>query len=231
MRNTQRTRTMKGSMTALLMTSVFCLAVSAVPAQAATVTYALDYIFSPPTGSVTSLVTATLTDTGTAVQFDITNQAGIGTKLDSLYFNFAQGTINPDQLTFSNVSAAGGTYSTLLAPSINAIVAALKADGDGYFDGKFAYSTNNFLAQGETLSFRLSAAGEDLSVNDFNFFSRMGGGTGSYILASHIQNLPATGSSVWVGTVTPVPLPAALWLFGSGIVGLVGVLRRMRNLA
>jgi hypothetical protein len=96
----------------------------------------------------------------------------------------------------------------------------LKADGDGYFDGRFQYSQSNFLGHGETLSFRLTAAGQDLSVDDFHFFSLPGGGTGSYIMASHIQNMPVTGSSVWVGTVAPVPLPASAILFGSGCAGI-----------
>jgi len=30
-------------------------------------------------------------------------------------------------------------------------------------------------------------------------------------------------------TLTPVPVPAAVWLFGSGLLGLVGVARRKRN--
>ena len=33
------------------------------------------------------------------------------------------------------------------------------------------------------------------------------------------------------GTMTPVPVPAAVWLFGSGLMGLVGVARRRRNRA
>ena len=37
----------------------------------------------------------------------------------------------------------------------------------------------------------------------------------------------AIGSSVDVST-SPVPVPAALWLFGSGLLGLVGVARRRR---
>mgnify|MGYP001572206432 CR=1 FL=1 len=197
---------------------------AASPAHAATVTYALDYIFSPATGSVTPLGTVTLTDLDNAVQFDVLNQAGTGTKLDSLYFNFTHGSLIPNQLLFSSVSAASGTYSTLLASSIGATDNSLKADGDGYFSGKLAYSTNNFLGQGQTLSFRVSAAGQTLSVADFHFFSLPGGGAGSYIMASHVQNMPLTGSSVWVGTV--VPIPAAAVLFGSGLLGLVGMARR-----
>lgn len=214
----------------LCFSSVLWLA--AVPAQAMTVsvTYPLDYIFSPPTGSGVPLATVTLTDLGNAVQFDVMNQAGAGTKFDSLYFNFAHGSMNPDQLTFSNVSAAAGTYSTLLAPTISSTLAGLKADGDGYFDGKFQYDGSNFLGHGDTLSFRLSAAGQDLGVEDFHFFSLPGGGTGSYIMASHIQNMPGTGSSVWVGTVAAVPLPAAALLFGTGLVGLAGAMRNGRLL-
>jgi len=193
--------------------------VAPAPSQAATVTYSLDYIFSPPTGSGTPLATVTLTDVDTAVRFDVTNRAGAGTRLDSLYFNFAQGAINPNQLTFSDVSAAPGSYGTLLALSTSATVAGLKADGDGYFDGKISYNTNNYLGHGETLSFRLSSAGQDLSVNDFHFFSLPGGGTGSYIMASHIQNMPYPGNSLWVGTVAAVPLPGALLLFGTGLGG------------
>ncbi|NWF71604.1 MAG: hypothetical protein HXY51_00970 [Nitrospirae bacterium] len=196
------------------------------PLHASAVIYPLDYVFSPPTGTVTPLGTVTLTDLGTAVQFDVLNQAGAGTKLDSLYFNFAHGSLNPDQLAFSNVSAVTGTYSTLLAPTTSSTINGLKADGDGYFDGKFEYTTNNFLGHGQTLSFHLSVVGQDLGVEDFHFFSLPGGGTGSYVMASHIQNLPGSGDSLWVGTATPVPLPAAVLLFGSGLMGLFPMLRR-----
>ena len=193
-------------------------AVSA-PAEAMTL-YNLNYVFSPATGTVAPMGTVTITDLGTDVRFDIMNQAGAGTKLDSLYFNFSHGTTNLNQLLFSNVSAASGTYQTQLAPTTTATVSGLKADGDGYFDGKFEYTSNNFLGNGQTLSFRLSAAGQDLAERDFHFFSLPGGGSGSYILASHIKNLQPGGTSAWVGTVAAVPLPGAALLFLSGLSGL-----------
>lgn len=191
------------------------------PLHASAVTYPLNFIFSPATGTVAPMATVTLTDLGNTVQFDLLSQAGAGSKLDSFYFNFAQGTINPNQLTFSNVSAVNGIYSTMLAPLTSSTVNALKADGDGFFDGKIEYLRNNFLGHGQTLSFRLSSVGQNLGVQDFNFFSLPGGGSGSYIMASHIQSLPQGGSSAWVGTVAAVPLPAAALLFGSGLIGLL----------
>lgn len=212
------------SMVGLLLLSA--LSVFSAPAWAMTV-YNLDYVFSPPTGTGAPMGTVTLTDLGAAVQFDIVNKAGAGSKLDSLYFNFLHGATNPNQLVFSNVSAAAGTYTTLLAPLTTSTLPGLKADGDGYYDGKFSYTGNNFLGHNQTLSFRLSATGQDLAESDFHFFSIPGGGTGTYILASHIQNLQPGGTSAWVGTVASVPLPGAALLFLSGLSGLAIARKRI----
>lgn len=45
-------------------------------------------------------------------------------------------------------------------------------------------------------------------------------GANSYIVSFD------SGSSVLTVDVNPVPVPAAAWLFGSGLLGLVGVARR-----
>ena len=41
-----------------------------------------------------------------------------------------------------------------------------------------------------------------------------------------IDGVPTPGTGTAVANVAPVPLPAALWLFGAGLMGLVGVGRR-----
>jgi hypothetical protein len=41
---------------------------------------------------------------------------------------------------------------------------------------------------------------------------------------------PTSGTVSYVGQVSAVPVPAAVWLFGSGLVGLVSIARR-RNQA
>jgi hypothetical protein len=206
-------------------------------AQAATI-YFLDNIFSsdgppaaPPVGpAFPPLGIVTLTDLGDQVRFNVVNLAGTGTKLDSLYFNFEKGTLDPDQLVFSNVNAAGGTFTTVLADTTSSQGVGLKADGDGYFDGKFEYTTNNFLGHGQILSFDLGIAGQNLDPIHFNFLSidPQGNSPGPFVLASHIKAFPGEGSA-WVGTVSPVPLPPAALLFGSGLLAMVGWLRRRQS--
>jgi len=69
---------------------VSALSVFLAPADAMTV-YNLNYVFSPATGTVPPMGTVTLTDLGASVRFDVVNNAGAGSKLDSLHFNFSHG--------------------------------------------------------------------------------------------------------------------------------------------
>ena len=42
---------------------------------------------------------------------------------------------------------------------------------------------------------------------------------------------PASNTTIYLSstlTVTPIPVPAALWLFGSGLLGLIGIARRKK---
>jgi hypothetical protein len=75
----------------------------------------------------------------------------------------------------------------------------------------------------------LSATGST-AIKLFGFTGNgINGGTlQSYILGS--VTLAANGTLTITGN-TPVPLPAAVWLFGSGLMGLVGVSRRRKAAA
>ena len=204
-------------------------------AQGATV-YNLDFIYAPAIGQVAPpLATVTLTDRGPiegTVRFDVFNQAGVGTKLDSLYFNFAKDALNPSQLQFTNVSAAVGTFTTVLAPTTtDTSNNALRPGPDGFFDGKIEYTTNNFLGNGQTLTFDLGIPSQDLDPIHFNFLSIPGpGGTpGPFLLASHLQAFDVPGSTETSAWIAAVPLPPAVVLFGAGLVALVGLGARNRR--
>ena len=73
-------------------------------------------------------------------------------------------------------------------------------------------------------------AGEYLGVL---FDGTIGAGE-SVLIALHLQSLPnnpdgsGTNQSDWYISA-PIPVPAAVWLFGSGLIGLVGVARRKRS--
>ena len=80
-------------------------------------------------------------------------------------------------------------------------------------------------------------AGDDLAPSDgsslklFGFTGNNSAGTlQSYILGT--ASLGADGTLTIAGNgAAPVPLPAAVWLFGSGLMGLVGVSRRRKEAA
>jgi len=88
----------------------------------------------------------------------------------------------------------------------------------------------------------------EVQVSDFSFpgisgdfivatieFHAVGLGTSNLTLTNSVGNpwaydgSPITPLSFVSGSVTVVPIPAAVWLFGSGLLGLVGVARRKKT--
>lgn len=198
-------------------------------ATADEVSYPLDQMFHPIPIEVPTLAVVSLTDLGNNIRVDVTNLAQ--GNLNSLYFNFNGDPYNKDprNLRFSNVRLDGSllpifAYRTNLAPTENARLGNLVPPGDGFFDGRLVL--NRFLASvgtGETLSFDLGINGVNLSIADFQLPSLPAGPNPGFVFASQIFGFQ--GGSVWVGALTPVPLPASFLLFGSSLIGLIAISR------
>jgi hypothetical protein len=99
-----------------------------------------------------------------------------------------------------------------------------KADGGGYYDILIDIDPDDPLNAGDVLVITFTDTSGTLTVDDFDLWATPSGGEGVYLSVVKIQS---TGDDLegsdWVGAV---PVPAAAWLFGSALLGLVGVARR-----
>jgi len=201
-------------------------------ATAASVTFNYTESFGsvPPDGPA-PYATATFDDGGTAGSVTLTmSVAGTvdGADVTAMFFNLDP-TLDPTLLTFTR---DGGTGPATATTNILTGVDAYRAGGDGYYDIVFDFPPppGNNAARfnaGEDLVYTITGTG--ITADSFNFFGEPGPGEGNpgpYLSVARFQSTgPDQEGSDWVGAV---PVPAAVWLFGSGLLGLVGIARRRR---
>lgn len=75
---------------------------------------------------------------------------------------------------------------------------------------------------GETLGIFFALQGTQTYADVVNELA-----SGQLRVGLHVQAFDGGGSESFVNM--PVPVPAALWLFGSGLLGLIGFARRKKN--
>jgi hypothetical protein len=142
-----------------------------------------------------------------------------------MYFNLDP-SLDPTSLSFTRDSGSGPTAANT---SIQTGTDAFKAGGDGLYDILFDFppSTGQQAARfnaGEDLVYTITGTG--ITADSFNFFATPDGGFGPYLSAAKFQDTgPGQLDSDWVGAV---PIPAAVWLFSSGLLGLFGIARRKK---
>lgn len=127
-------------------------------------------------------------------------------------------------------------------------------DGLGNFDVSISKTGTGNPNRQDPLVFSIDLGGNQSTTDDiFDYIAdSIAGANGSFLFAVHIAGFldqnpldPVVGgtcitpdannpdcnllTSAWFGNTTVIPVPAAVWLFGSGLLGLVGVARRKKT--
>lgn len=196
-------------------------------AAAMATTYNFTQITSNGNASVGSQLLVDVTQSGANVLFTFTNTSVIASSITDIYFDF-------------------GNTSYFSSVSNDILGAAGDSAGVNFSDG----ASPGDLPAGNTVSFTADAGGDSNSpnvpangVNGSTEFVKFLGTTltgitfadvlagidsGAFRLGLHVQAIDGEGSESFVNSPpSEVPLPAAGWLFGSALIGLMGLRRRM----
>ncbi|MEJ2644750.1 MAG: VPLPA-CTERM sorting domain-containing protein [Gammaproteobacteria bacterium] len=148
--------------------------------------------------------------TTTEIQFTVTPQSPISSAL-LMGFGF-------------NTTGTSTSTSQIMAPSGWSVSGSGREDGFGTFQFNLSADQGN---NNRVSPLTFDITGLSAAVTPLNFFANSTGAAGEQNVpfVAHVANL-GNGLTGYFGGPAPVPVPAAVWLFGSGLVGLVGVARR-----
>ena len=207
--------------------------------------------FGEPTGSTNPgdlRATLDFQVSGSTLTLSVTNKTDANSSgntfdITEVFFNT---TANISSLSLASPLAAGDAGGVPTAPSGWDFLSGANADGFGSFDaavklfGDINQNTNIVLpGETEVLTFNFTCGVTTCDSTDF-----LAKNSNDYWGAAKFVNGPqiedpedhfgpdsAFGGAQGEGDVPPaaIPVPAAVWLFGSGLLGLVGVARRSRK--
>ncbi len=165
---------------------------------------------SPDYSNTTANITANITDVD-AASWVVGNSAGA-----YLDLSFDAGVINGagEDLKVFLVGGNGHTFDLTIGSETRTYSLAAGAGSTGAFDD--LYGTDPIVALGINLDDFTTLSGP---VSSFRM--TIGDGWGCGIDTGLCSAVPS-----FIGSNYVVPVPAAVWLFGSGLIGLVGLARR-----
>jgi hypothetical protein len=194
--------------------------------QAASVSYYLDQsnLSTGPLVDGTNYLKVTIDDQGSPglINFTVQTLPALNSIAGSNFGiqTFALNTlIDTSTLPDSAIVNLPSGWSGNVVPPPNTI------DGFGMFDISVDNGGSNRLT---TLTFSINFAGD--TISDYLDLSSGSASQGNVFFAAHVGGFDdgAGNTSAFFGGPTAVPLPAAAWLFGSGLFGLVALARRRR---
>lgn len=195
-------------------------------ANGALAAYTGTYINDNDNTKFVDLGTGTFTIDGTA-SYALTYQNGNvwgATGASDYYYGYANG---PNFAFFKSANELSSSAITTLSSSIESIFNSIYAtlDGGGSIDDAIAGVSTELFFLG------LHLADYNLRGTEVGYGTFADDGMSFEVTASTLDKagLRAMLCENCSETYTATPIPAAVWLLGSGLVGLVGLRRRMRG--
>jgi hypothetical protein len=204
---------------------------SAPAAYASSVSYFLDQsnVTGLPDG-VNNYLRVTIDDTSVTCNMCIGGDSIITFTVDVLTTSDSSGplveTTNFGIMAFGfNIAdSVNPGAANFLLPSAWGVANDKNGDGFGKFERLVKDGGSNRL---DPLVFSIDIAGD--TINSYYDLSTGTASEGNTWFAAHvagINNMTNGSDSAWFGGGTAVPVPAAFWLFGSGLLGMAAVARR-----
>lgn len=195
------------------------------PVNAAMVSYGLTYSNTLPDNADT-YVTVTIADGADASLGEVTFTVDVTST-----------TITPDptnfgvqKFLFNDEMGFISSAAQFLLPTSWSAESDRQGDGFGRFDWLVStpISSSGSVNRLDPLIFGITGLVGSFSVSDFISFSTGATGDGNSLFAAHVAGFTFNGSSVTSAWFGIVPIPAAVWLFASGL-GLLGWIRHMQR--
>jgi hypothetical protein len=183
--------------------------------------------FTTGSGLVTTVADAGIEDGA------ITFNGGVGNFTVNVVTGISDPLIGPGRLDLNSVNVSGGTGELLISltdTDYTGPVPAYRMDAGGTTDG-VATITGDYVA--DNIEFgagtQIGAIAAGGIPFDYSITRQVPSSpTYSLVIDARIFHRGAGEITSFDAVLTPIPIPAAVWLFGSGLLGMVGIARRKK---